>query len=91
MTFQNKGFGKIPSARLDSHRHSVQNGTVESFPAAMATIFINFLDFCFEGVSLGGLRGISGRFQQLLKNSQTYWVVCRKFPENVDFTMGFSM
>ena len=59
MTFQNKGFGKIPSARLDSHQNSVQNGMVESFPAATATIFMNFLDFCFEGVSLGGLSGRS--------------------------------
>ena len=41
MTFQNKGFGKIPSARLDSHQNSVQNGMVESFPALTAAIFAN--------------------------------------------------
>ena len=63
MPFQNKGFGKIFSVRMDSHQNSVQNGMGESFPAATATIFMNFLDFCFEGglweVSLGGLSGRS--------------------------------
>ena len=57
--FQDEEFGEIPSAWLDSHQNSVQNGMVESFPAATATIFMNFLDFCFEGVSLGGLSGRS--------------------------------
>ena len=45
MTFQNKGFGEMPSARLDPHRNSVQNGVVESFPALTGTIFVNFLTF----------------------------------------------
>ena len=36
MTFQNKGFGEMPSSRLDSHRNSVQNGMVEKFTAFMA-------------------------------------------------------
>ena len=49
MTFQNKGFGEIPSARLDSHRNSVQNGVVESFPALMGTVFVNVFDFCIFG------------------------------------------
>ena len=40
MTFQNKGLGEMPSARLDSHRDSVQNGMVEKFTAFMATIFV---------------------------------------------------
>ena len=46
MTFQNKGFGEMPSARLDSRRNSVQNGVVESFPALTGTIFVNVFDFC---------------------------------------------
>ena len=45
MTFQNNGFGKMPSARLDSHQNSVQNGVVVSFPALAATISVNFLTF----------------------------------------------
>ena len=45
MAFQNKGFGEMPSARLDSHRNSVQNGVVESFPAPTGTIFVNGFDF----------------------------------------------
>ena len=40
MTFQNKGFGEMPSSRLDSHQNSVQNGMVERFTAFMATIFV---------------------------------------------------
>ena len=43
--FQNKGFGKIPSARLDSHQNSVNNGPDESFPALTATILVNFLKY----------------------------------------------
>ena len=35
----------MPSARLDSHRNSVQNGVVESFPALTGTIFVNLLTF----------------------------------------------
>ena len=35
----------MPSARLDSHRNSVQNGVVMSFPALTGTIFVNFLTF----------------------------------------------
>ena len=51
---------KKPTPRLeDSHRISMQNGPDDSFPAPTATIFVNFLDFCFEGVSLGGLSGRS--------------------------------
>ena len=46
-TVQNKGFGEMPSARLDSHRNSVQNGVVESFPAPTGTIFVNVFDFWF--------------------------------------------
>ena len=46
MTFQNKGVGEMPSARLDSRRNSVQNGVVESFPALTGTIFVNVFDFC---------------------------------------------
>ena len=38
-------FGKMSSPRLDSHRNSVQNGMVESFPALTATISVNFLLF----------------------------------------------
>ena len=45
MTFQNKGFGEMPSARLDSHRNSVQNGMVESSGHFTGTIFVNFFDF----------------------------------------------
>ena len=40
MTFQNKGFGEMPSSRLDSRRNSVQNGMVEKFTVFMATIFM---------------------------------------------------
>ena len=40
MTFRNKGFGEMPSSRLDSHRNSVQDGMVERFIAFMATIFV---------------------------------------------------
>ena len=46
MTCQNKGFGEMPSARLDSHRNSVRNGVVESFPALTGTIFMNIFDCC---------------------------------------------
>ena len=42
MTFQNQGFGEMPSARLASHRNSVQNGVVESFPTLTGTIFVFF-------------------------------------------------
>ena len=45
MIFRHKGFGNIPSSRLDSHRNSVQNGMVERFTAFMATIFLPNLDF----------------------------------------------
>ena len=41
----------MPSARLDSHRNSVQNGVVESFPALTGTIFVNvfaFLHFTYN-------------------------------------------
>ena len=40
MPFQNKGFGEMPSSRLDSHLNPVQNGMVEKFTAFMATIFV---------------------------------------------------
>ena len=53
MTLQNKGFGEMPSARLDSRRNSVQNGVVESFPALTGTIFVNFFDFCIFRKALG--------------------------------------
>ena len=39
LTFRNKGFGEMPSSRLNSNRNSVQNGMVERFTAFMATIF----------------------------------------------------
>ena len=45
MTFQNKGFGEMPSSRLDSHRNSVQFGMVESFTAFTATIFVPIFSF----------------------------------------------
>ena len=45
MTLQNKGFGEMPPARLDSHRNSVQNGAVESFPALTGTLFANVFHF----------------------------------------------
>ena len=45
MTFQNKGFGEMPSSRLDSHRNSVQNGMVERFTAFTATIFVPNFSF----------------------------------------------
>ena len=45
MTFQNKGFGEMPSSRLDSHRNSVQNCMVESFWALTATVFVPNLSF----------------------------------------------
>ena len=45
MTFQNKGFGEMPSSRLDSHRNSVQNGMVERFTALTATIFVPNFSF----------------------------------------------
>ena len=45
MTFRNKGFGEMPSSRLDSHRNSVQNGMVERFTAFMATIFVPNFNF----------------------------------------------
>ena len=45
LTFQNQGFGKTPSSRLDSHRNSMQNGMVERFTAFMATIFVANFNF----------------------------------------------
>ena len=45
MTFQNKGFGEMPSSRLDSHRNSVQFGMVERFTAFTATIFVPNFSF----------------------------------------------
>ena len=36
-----------PTQRSDTCRNSVQNGMVESFPALMATIFVNFFDLLF--------------------------------------------
>ena len=92
MTFQNKGFGKIPSAGLDSHRSSVQNGMVESFPAATATIFMNFFDFCFEGVSLGGFSGRSlgnlWEVSTIIEKLSNVLGRFQKVPGNVDFTKG---
>ena len=41
-----KGFREMLSARLDSHRYSVQNCPAESFPALTGTIFVNVFDFC---------------------------------------------
>ena len=46
----------MPSARLDSHRNSVQNGVVESFPAITGTIFVNFLTFAIFRTILTTLR-----------------------------------
>ena len=45
MTFQNKGFGEMPSSRLDSHRNAMQNGMVEKFTAFTATIFMPIFRF----------------------------------------------
>ena len=50
MTFRNKGFGEMPSSRLDSHRNSVQNGMVERFTAFTVTIFVP--DFSFHAAHL---------------------------------------
>ena len=91
MTFQNKGFGKISSAQLDSHGNSAHNGMVESFPAATATIFMNFLDSCFEGVSLGGLCGRSlGNLWEastIIEKLSNLLGRLQKVPGNVDFTI----
>ena len=93
MTFQDKGFGKIPSARLDSHQNSVQNGLVKSFPALTPTIFMNFLDFCLEGGSLGGLSWRSlGSVSEVSTTIEKWSSVLsrlQKFPEIIDFTKGF--
>ena len=45
MTFRNKGFGKMPSSRLDAHGNSVQNGMADRFTAFMATIFVPNFNF----------------------------------------------
>ena len=48
MTSQSKGFGEMPSSRLDSHRNSMQNGMVERlerFTAFVATIFATNFNF----------------------------------------------
>ena len=84
---------KKPTPRLDSHRNSVQNGPDESFPAPTATIFVNFLDFCFEGVSLGGLSGRSlgnlWEVSTIIEKLSNVLGRLQKVPGTVDFTMGF--
>ena len=67
----------------------MQNGLDESFPAAMANVFVNFLDFCFEGVSLGGLSGRS--LGNLWEVSTIIEVLGRlqKVPGTFDINMGF--
>ena len=65
MTFRNKGFGEMPSSRLDSHRNSVQNGMVERLTALMATIFVPNFNF-YAAATFCPLDG-SGKKEQKTK------------------------
>ena len=82
-----------PTPRLDSQRYSLQNGPDESFPAPIATIFVNSLYFCFEGVSLRGLSGRSlGNLWEVSTISEKLSNILgrlQKAPGNVYFTMVF--
>ena len=84
---------KKPTLRLDSHQNSVQNGPDESFPAPTATIFVNFFDVCFEGVSLGGLSGRSlgnlWEVSTIIENMSKILGRFQKVPGTCGFTMVF--